>query len=163
MVQTDETELWHKRLGHVHYRNLFRLSKRELIRGLPKLQKVDKICGECQLGKQIRSSHKKVNSNTTSRPLELLHMDLIGPTRTESRGGKKYILVIVDDFTRFTWVSFLKDKSETLDEVKKIIKRIQNEKGSQVYKIRSDHGSEFENSNFEKFCCDQGISHEFPL
>ncbi|MGV8065650.1 hypothetical protein PJP13_29925, partial [Mycobacterium kansasii] len=51
--------------------------------------------------------------------------------------------------------------SETLDEVKKIIKRIQNEKGSQVYRIRSDHGSEFENSNFEKFCCDEGISYEF--
>ncbi|WP_233552525.1 DDE-type integrase/transposase/recombinase, partial [Alcanivorax profundi] len=88
-------------------------------------------------------------------------MDLIGPTRTESRGGKKYILVIVDDHTRFIWVSFLKDKTETLDEVKKVIKRIQNEKGSQVCKIRSDHGSEFENSSFEKFYNNQGISHEF--
>ncbi|MGV7988911.1 DDE-type integrase/transposase/recombinase, partial [Mycobacterium kansasii] len=84
-----------------------------------------------------------------------------GPTRTESRAGKKYILVIVDDYTRFTWVSFLRDKSETLDEVKKIIKRIQTEKCSQVSKIRSDHGSEFENSGFEKFCSDHGISHEF--
>ncbi|MGV7989147.1 DDE-type integrase/transposase/recombinase, partial [Mycobacterium kansasii] len=68
---------------------------------------------------------------------------------------------IVDDYIRFTWVSFLRDKSETLDEVKKIMKRIQIEKGSQVYKIRSDHGSEFENSGFEKFYSDQGISHEF--
>ena len=84
MVHTDETDLWHKRLGHVHYRNLYRLSKQELIRGLPKLQKLDKICGECQIGKQTRNSHKKVNSNTTTRPFELLHMDLIGPTRTES-------------------------------------------------------------------------------
>ncbi|WP_186436413.1 integrase catalytic domain-containing protein, partial [Cobetia crustatorum] len=88
-------------------------------------------------------------------------MDLIGPTRTESRGGKKYILVIVDDFTRFTWVAFLRDKSETLEEVRKVLKRIQTEKGSQISKIRSDHGSEFENSSFEKFCTDQGILHEF--
>ncbi|MGV7959369.1 integrase catalytic domain-containing protein, partial [Mycobacterium kansasii] len=88
-------------------------------------------------------------------------MDLIGPIRTESRGGKKYILVIVDDFTRFTWVTFLRDKSETLDEVRKVLKRIQLEKCSQISKIRSYHGSEFENSSFEKFCSDQGILHEF--
>ena len=161
MVHTDETDLWHKRLGHVHYQNLYRLSKRELIIGLPKLQKLEKICGECQIGKQTRNSHKKVNSNTTTRPLELLHMDLIGPTRTESRGGKKYILVIVDDFTRYTWVAFLRDKSETLEEARKVLKRIQIEKDSQISKIRSDHGSEFENSSFEKFCSDQGILHEF--
>ncbi|MGV7927175.1 DDE-type integrase/transposase/recombinase, partial [Mycobacterium kansasii] len=99
--------------------------------------------------------------NTTTRPLELLHMDLIGPTRTESQGGKKYILVIVDDFTRYTWVAFLRDKSDTLEEARKVLKRIQIEKGSQISKLRSDHGYEFENSSFEKFCTDQGILHEF--
>jgi transposase InsO family protein len=88
-------------------------------------------------------------------------MDLIGPTRTESRGGKKYIMVLVDDFTIFTWVAFLRDKSETIEDVRKVLKRIQTEKGSQISKIRSDHGFEFENSSFEKFCTDHGILHKF--
>ena len=79
--------------------------------GLPKFGKVEKtICDACQIGKQTKSNHHKVNVICTSRCLELLHVDLIGPTRTESLGGKKYIMVIVDDFSRYTWVEFLRKK-----------------------------------------------------
>jgi hypothetical protein len=99
---TDASALWHKRLGHLNYSDLHKLSKRNAILDLPSIDKVDQaICGPCQIGKQTRAAHKKTFGIHTSRNLELLHMDLMGPTRTESLGGKKYILVVVDDFSRF--------------------------------------------------------------
>ena len=88
-------------------------------------------------------------------------MDLVGPTKKESRGGRKYFLVIVDDYSRFTWVAFLREKSDAYAEFKKIVKRIQVEKGRAVARIRSDHGGEFVNAKFEKYCDKYGIHHEF--
>jgi hypothetical protein len=73
----------------------------------------DRVCSACQAGKQIGAHHPVKNVMTTTRPLELLHMDLFGPIAYLSIGGNKYGLVIVDDFSRFTWVFFLHDKSET--------------------------------------------------
>ena len=80
-----------------------KVSKLEAVVGLPKFGKVEKnVYGPCQLGKQTKSSHPKVNVVATSRPLELLHVDLMGPTRTESMGGKRYVMVVVDDFLRYS-------------------------------------------------------------
>ena len=80
-----------------------KISRCDAFVGLPKFGKIDKcICGPCQIGKQIKSKHPFVASVQTSRPLELLHIDLMGPARVQSLGGKKYILVVVDDFTRYT-------------------------------------------------------------
>ncbi|CAL9011462.1 unnamed protein product, partial [Prunus brigantina] len=101
---------------------------------------------------------------TTTRPLELIHMDLIGPIQTISLGGKKYILVVVDDYSRFTWVAFLKDKGETFIHFKSIVNKIQNEKERTVNslsRMRSDHGTEFDNSSFIEYCDELGIRHEF--
>jgi hypothetical protein len=99
----DTGELWHQRLGHLNFHDLVKISKMEAIVDLPKIHQVDKgKCGPCQLEKQTRTSHKKTTGIITSRHLELLHMDLMGPTRTASLGGKRYILVVVDDFSRYT-------------------------------------------------------------
>ncbi|KAL5578483.1 hypothetical protein UlMin_020182 [Ulmus minor] len=78
-----------------------------------------------------------------------------------SLGGKKYIFVCVDDFSRFTWVGFLKEKSEAFDIFKTLIIKIQVEKNDRVVRLRSDHGKEFENTLFDDFCAANGISHEF--
>ena len=92
-----------------------KVSKLEAIEGLPKFGKVEKtICGACQMGKQTKANHHKVNVIATSRCLELFHVDLMGPTRTESLGGKRYIMVIVDDFLRYTWVEFLREKIRSM-------------------------------------------------
>ena len=100
---SEETTLWHQRLGHLNFKDLAKLSRKSLVRHLPSLNKVDNsICKGCQMGKQSKASHKKLTQIGTSRPLELLHMDLAGPTRTESLGGKRYFFVVVDDFSRFT-------------------------------------------------------------
>ena len=112
-ARVDMLELWHQRFGHANFKQVAKVSKLEAVEGLPKFGKVEKsICGACQMGKQTKASHHKVNVIATSRCLELLHVDLIGPTRTKSLGGKRYIMVIVDDFSRYTWVEFLREKSE---------------------------------------------------
>ncbi|KAK0594046.1 hypothetical protein LWI29_032026 [Acer saccharum] len=115
----EQIELWHERLGHMNFRDLRTLGKFNCVRGLPKLgKKANGICGPCQQGKQTKSMHKKGKYLTTKEPLELLHMDLMGPMQTESLGGKRYIFVCVDDFSRFTWTYFLREKSETFDKFK---------------------------------------------
>ena len=88
-------------------------------------------------------------------------MDLMGPTRTESMGGNHYIMVVVDDFSRYSWVEFLREKSEACDKMERQCKRLQNEKGVPIVKVRSDHGKEFENAKFEAFCNEHGIKKEF--
>jgi hypothetical protein len=98
---------------------------------------------------------------TTDRPLELLHMDLFGPIAYISIGGSKYCLVIVDDYSRFTWVFFLQEKSQTQETLKGFLKRAQNEFGLRIKKIRSDNGTEFMNSQIEGFFEEEGIKHEF--
>jgi hypothetical protein len=95
-------------------KNLHKLLKGEHVLGLTNVYfEKDRPCAACQVGKQVGSSHHSKNVMTTSRPLELLHMDLFIPVAYLSIGGSKYGLVVVDDFSRFTWVFFLQDKSET--------------------------------------------------
>ena len=162
MANNDDSWLWHRRLGHASMHILDKVSKNDLVVGLPKLKyEKDKFCNACALGKQTRSSFRSKNIVSTSRPLELLHIDLFGPTRTCSLGGKQYGFVIVDDYSRFSWVIFLANKSETLDVFIPFCKRIQNEKGYSITNIRSDHGTEFENLSFDTFCNENGFCHNF--
>jgi transposase InsO family protein len=98
---------------------------------------------------------------TTDRPLELLHMDLFGPIAYISIGGSKYCLVIVDDYSLFTCVLFLQEKSQTQETLKRFLRRAQNEFGLRIKKIRSDNGSEFKNSQIEGFLEEEGIKHKF--
>ena len=91
-----------------------KLSKHDLVKGLPKLKyERDHICDACMKGKQISISFKPTNEVATFRPLTLLHLDIFGPMRTQSLGEKHYTLIVVDDYSRFTWVIFLASKSET--------------------------------------------------
>ncbi|KAF5462373.1 hypothetical protein F2P56_018390, partial [Juglans regia] len=158
-TKSETTDLWHQRLGHVNHKNLSKIAKKEMVIGLPELGKAETpVCGSCQLGKQVRTAHKNTTAILTERPLELLHIDLMGPSRTESLGGKRYILVMVDDFTRYSWVEFLREKGEAPNVIRTLCKKLQNEQGKAIVRIRSDHGREFENSNLESFCDEEGIS-----
>lgn len=118
-------ELWHQQLGHANYKQVAKVSKLEVVVGLPKFGKVEKnVCGPCQMGKQRKSAHPKVNVVATSGPLELLHVDLMGQTRIESMGGKRYIMAVVDDFSRYSWVEFLREKSEACDKMEMLCKKL---------------------------------------
>ena len=146
-------DLWHQQMGHASYKHLSIVSKHESVLGIPKLSRISNVvCGPCQLGKQTKAKHPSTQTSTISRPLELLHLDLMGSTRTESLGGKRYIIVVVDDFTRYTWVILLRSKSDAPEHIEALCTRLQNEKNLKIDQIRSDHGKEFENSYMESFC-----------
>ena len=141
-----------------------KLSRKDLVRRLPKLKyENNQIYKACQLGKQVRSLFKSKNAIASSRPLEILHTDLFGPSRTVSLRGKTYGLVILDDYTRFTWILFLSHKNNTLSVFSRLYKQISNEKNFTTVKIRSDHRIEFDNQDFEKFCTENGIDHNFSI
>nr|ABF97065.1 retrotransposon protein, putative, Ty1-copia subclass [Oryza sativa Japonica Group] len=162
VAKSDMGWLWHRRLAYVGMRNLHKLLKHDHILGLTNVQfEKDRMCSACQAGKQIGAHHPVKNVMTTTRPLELLHMDLFGPIAYLSIGGNKYGLVIVDDFSRFTWVFFLHDKSETQAIFKKFERRAQNEFDLKIKNIRSDNGKEFKNTCIESFLDEEGIKHEF--
>ncbi|GJX37592.1 putative ribonuclease H-like domain-containing protein [Tanacetum coccineum] len=111
---SDESKLWHRRLGHLNFKTMNKLVKGNLVRGLPsKLFENDQTCVACQKGKQHRASCKSKTENSISLPLHLLHMDLFGPTFVKSLKKKMYCLVVTDDYSRFTWVFFLATKDET--------------------------------------------------
>ena len=161
-IHLPNEDLWHQRMGHASYKYLSIVSKHESILGIPKLNRLSNVvCRPCQLGKQTKAKHSGTQTSTTSRPLELLHLDLMGPNRTETLGGNRYIMVVVDDFTRYTWVTLLRSKSEAPKHIEALCTRLQNEKSLKIDQIRSDHGKEFENSYIGSFCTRLGISQEF--
>jgi hypothetical protein len=162
MAKTNMGWLWHHRLAHVGMKNLHKLLKGEHVLGLTNVYfEKDRPCAACQAGKQVGTNRLGENVMTTSRPLELLHMDLFGLVAYLSIGGSKYGLVIVDDFSCFTWVFFFQDKSETQGTLNRFLRRAQNEFELKVKKIRSDNGSKFKNLQVEEFLEEEGIKHEF--
>ena len=109
------------------------------VRGIPKLSGEPKpICCGCMKGKQTKSSHKKVEEIRTTRPLDFLHMDLRDLMPTQSKGGKRYVLVVVDDFSRYSFMSFLREKSEVIEHLKSLFNIIQGDIGHPIVRIRSD-------------------------
>ncbi|GKA71223.1 retrovirus-related pol polyprotein from transposon TNT 1-94, partial [Tanacetum coccineum] len=117
--------LWHRRLSHINFDTLNQLAKQRLVRGLPKLKfEKDHLCSACSLGKSKKYSHKPKADDTNQEKLNLLHMDLCGPMRVESINRKKYILVVVDDYSRFMWVKFLRSKDKTPKVIIKCLKQI---------------------------------------
>jgi transposase InsO family protein len=119
------------------------------------------ICSVCQAGKQVGAHHPHKNIMMTERPLELLHMYLFDPIAYISIDESKYCLVIVDDYSHFTWVFFLQEKSQTQETLKRFLRWAQNEFGLRIKKIRSDNGTDFKNSQIEGFLEEEGIKHEF--
>nr|GEY50132.1 retrovirus-related Pol polyprotein from transposon TNT 1-94 [Tanacetum cinerariifolium] len=112
--------------------------------------------------KQAHASHKAKNIVSTTRCLELLHIDLFGPSALRSYGGNRYTLVIVDDYSRYTWTRFLKDKTKAFDQFEISSKKIQNQLGCTIVLIRTNHSMEFDNEvQFGEFCNANGITHKF--
>ncbi|GKA33412.1 putative ribonuclease H-like domain-containing protein [Tanacetum coccineum] len=158
----DESNKWHRRLGHVNFKNLNKLVKGNLVRGLPsKIFQNDHTCVACQKGKQHKASCKAKTVSSISQPLQLLHMDLFGPTSVRSLNHKTYCLVITDDFSRFSWVFFLRTKDETSGILKDFIRQIENQLNQKVKTIRCDNGTEFKNRDFIEFCGSKGIKREY--
>ncbi|GJQ97541.1 putative ribonuclease H-like domain-containing protein [Tanacetum coccineum] len=161
---SDESKLWHRRLGHLNFKTMNKLVKGNLVRGLPsKLFENDQTCVACQKGKQHRASCKSKTENSISLPLHLLHMDLFGLTFVKSLMKKMYCLVVIDDYSRFTWVFFLATKDETSGILKSFITGIENLVDHKVKVIRCDNGTEFKNREMNQFCEMKGILRQFSV
>ncbi|GJS99316.1 putative ribonuclease H-like domain-containing protein [Tanacetum coccineum] len=159
---SDESKLWHRRLGHINFKNLNKLVKGNLVRGLPsKVFRNDHTCVACQKGKQHKASCKAKLERTITEPLHTLHMDLFGPTSVKSINHASYCLVITDDCTRFSWVFFLATKDETSGILQNFIRQIENQLNHRVKIIRSDNGTEFKNRDMLEFYRNKGIKQEY--
>ncbi|GJS13769.1 retrovirus-related pol polyprotein from transposon TNT 1-94 [Tanacetum coccineum] len=129
----NKSWLWHHRLNHLNFGTINDLARKDLVRGLPRLKfEKDHLCSACQLGKSKKYTHKPKSENTIMEVLHALHMDLCGPMRVQSINRKKYILVIVDDYSRFNWVKY----------------------------IRTDNGTEFVNQVLTEFYENASIFHQ---
>ncbi|KAJ9565079.1 hypothetical protein OSB04_001045 [Centaurea solstitialis] len=161
-ASSDTNWLWHKRLSHLNFKTLNQLCINNLVVGLPDFRytKVS-LCSACEKGKQTRASFKSKQISSISSPLQLLHMDLFGPVNVQSIAGKKYTLVIVDEYSRYTWVFFLRSKSDAPEEIILFVRKMERLNNLTVRSIRSDHGTEFKNSTLKTFFDQKGISQNF--
>jgi transposase InsO family protein len=119
------------------------------------------VCAPCRRGKMIAASYSLVNTVMTEHPGQFLHMDIVGPSRLRSMGGKWYVLVIVDDYSHYSWVFFLKSKDEVFEHFRSLILRLNNEHPNYLKAIHSDNGTEFRNASFDEFCLEHGIDQQF--
>nr|GEV07102.1 putative ribonuclease H-like domain-containing protein [Tanacetum cinerariifolium] len=149
----NESNLWHRRLGHINFKTMNKLVKGNLVRGLPtKVFENDNTCVACKKGKQHRASCKTKPVSSVDQPLYRLHINLFGPTFVKSRNKKSYCLVVTNDYSRFTWVFFLATKDETSPILKTFITGLENQLSLKVKVNRSDNRTEFMNNDLNQFC-----------
>ncbi|GJR76837.1 retrovirus-related pol polyprotein from transposon TNT 1-94 [Tanacetum coccineum] len=154
---SSQAWLWHRRLSHLNFDTINLLSKNNIVNGLPKLKFVkDHLCSSCELGKAKRKSFHTKTTPSSKRRLQLLHMDLCGPMRVESINGKKYVLVIVDDYSRYTWTHFLRSKDETPGVLIDFLTLVQRGLHAQVTTVRTDKGTEFLNKTLHAYFAKEG-------
>nr|GEV23154.1 retrovirus-related Pol polyprotein from transposon TNT 1-94 [Tanacetum cinerariifolium] len=153
--------LWHRRLSHLNLDYINLLLKKDIVIGLPKLKYVkDQLCSSCELSKAKRRSFKSKAVLCSKGRLNLLHIDLCGPMRVANVNGKKYILVIVDDYSRYTWTLFLCLKDETPEVLKEFLMMIQRNLQASMITVRTDKGTEFLNKTLNAFFKEEGIEHQ---
>ncbi|MCO5560599.1 hypothetical protein L7F22_014215 [Adiantum nelumboides] len=159
-ITGDVGVLWHYRYGHLHADAFQRAFTQQLVDGMPDVRHPDGRCVPCIRGKQHREAFPKKASRRAAQALELVHTDLCGPMSVDSLGGSKYFMLIVDDYSRFTWVYFLTHKSEAISTFICWKAHVEKESGNQVKPVRSDHGLEFTSHQFVDYCASFGIRRE---
>nr|GEZ18176.1 retrovirus-related Pol polyprotein from transposon TNT 1-94 [Tanacetum cinerariifolium] len=153
--------LWHQRLSYLNFDTINDLAKNDIVSGLPKFKYAkEHLCPSCEQGKIKRASHPPKQVPNSKQRLHLLHMDLCGPMRVASINGKWYVLVIVDDYSRYTWVHFLITKDETPEVIKNFLKKIYVRLQVPVIIVRTDNRTEFKNQVLKEYFDSVGITHE---
>ncbi|KAD0241433.1 hypothetical protein E3N88_44569 [Mikania micrantha] len=159
-----ESNLWHRRLGHVNLKNMNQLVKHGLVRGLPmKDFSCDENCTACLKGKQHKVSFPSIGDPKSTTCLQMLHMDLFGPVKVMSMAKKKYCLVIVDDYSRFVWTFFLHSKDEVAKSIINFVLYVEKQYSLPVKCVRSDNGTEFRNHILDEFYLSKGIKRQYSI
>nr|GEV65574.1 retrovirus-related Pol polyprotein from transposon TNT 1-94 [Tanacetum cinerariifolium] len=162
---SSQAWLWHHRLSHLNFDTINLLLKNDIVNdivvGLPKLKFFkEHLCSSCELGKAKRKSFYTKLNPSSKRPLQLLHMDLCGPMRVASINGKRYVLVIIDDYSRYTWTHFLRSKDETLKVFIDFLRLVQRGLQAQVEVVRTNKGTELLNQTLHAYFAIEGIQHQ---
>ncbi|KAK9077208.1 hypothetical protein SSX86_005544 [Deinandra increscens subsp. villosa] len=151
------TQIWHRRLGHVNHKFIRTMQYKHMVNGLPLVAEQSRICDVCKLGKQQREPIPRKSVWRASEKLQLIHTDLCGPISPASSSNKRYILMFIDDYSRKGWIHFLTNKSECFEIFKKFKVAVETETGLKIKGLRSDRGGEFTSNMFNEFCENQGI------
>ncbi|RVW83943.1 Retrovirus-related Pol polyprotein from transposon RE1 [Vitis vinifera] len=164
MEDVEEAWLWHRRFGHLNFNSLKMLCQRKMVQGLPNtIEEKNEVCDGCALGKHHRQSFPKGVAWRAKKVLELIHTDICGPMSTPSQGNNKYFVLFIDDFTRMTWVFFMKQKSEVFSIFKKFKSFVEKQSGCYIKTLRSDRGMECTSSQFGNFCEDEGVERQLTI
>nr|GEV76247.1 hypothetical protein [Tanacetum cinerariifolium] len=157
----SDLELWHQRLSHLNFDTINDLARNDLVTGLPKFKyHKEHLCTSCEQGKSKWASYPPKPVPNSRQRLHLLNMDLCGPIRIASINGKRYILVIVDDYSRYTWVIFLRSKDKAPEEIKTFLKKITVLLQAPVIIVRADNGTKFKNQVLLEYFNSVSISHQ---
>ncbi|GJW68800.1 zinc finger, CCHC-type containing protein [Tanacetum coccineum] len=156
----EETWLWHARLGHLNFESLRSMAQRDLVQGIPTIKHTTQVCDVCLIGKHSRAPFPKKAKARSTSPLDLVYGDLCGPITPPTPSGKKYIFLLVDDYSRYMWVYFLTMKDQAFDTFKEYKKSTENELRTTLKMLRTDRGGEFTSNEFTQYCKENGIARQ---
>lgn len=162
-VQVDDSWLWHRRFGHLNTHALKLLYQKRMVRDLPCIKENEEACEGCLMGKQHRLPFSTGKTWRAKGLLELIHTDVCGPMRTPSLTNNRYFILFIDDFSRMTWVYFIKEKSEVFGVFKRFKALVEKQSGKHIKALRSDRGKEYNSHEFDKFCEDEGIERQLTV
>ena len=154
---TSDSRRWHARLGHINVDTMKSMIQRELVTGIPQFEIEKRVCGSCLMGKQTRQTFPQSTSYRATKILELIHGDLCGPISPSTSAGNRYVLVLIDDHSRYMWTSLLKEKGETFNKFKAFKSLVEKETGTHIQSFRTDRGGEFVSHEFNHFCNESGV------
>ena len=149
--KNETADLWHARLGHVSYHKLKIMMKKAMLKDLPQLDvREDVICAGCQYGKAHQLPYVE-SKFRAKEPLELVHSDVFGRVKQASISGMRYMVTFIDDYSRYVWVDFMKQKSETLSKFKEFREKVESEFGKRIRCLRTDNGGEYTSDEFSDY------------
>jgi hypothetical protein len=158
LTHADESSrIWHERFGNLNFRYMKQLSKQGMVDGLPEIHFSKAICEGCVLGKHPKDKFNKGKTQKVSFPLDLIHSDIMGPFPHPSISKARYVLIFVDDLSHFTWIVFLRKKSEVFQHLKDLKALIETQLGKKIKVLRTDKGGEYVNIEIQKLCHEVGI------
>jgi hypothetical protein len=160
----DESWLWHRRLGHLNFDHIAKLNNEGVVKYRPKISKPNNsICDSYQMGKLTHAQFKLKSFTYSEKLLQVVHMDLCGPSRKEGTGREHYFILVIDDFSRRTWVSFLREKYDAFEKFKMFKALVENQTGIKLKAIHSEKGGEFLSKYFKELCDRHGIKREYTI
>ncbi|KAK2992531.1 hypothetical protein RJ640_002425 [Escallonia rubra] len=159
----EDSWLWHRRFGHINFKNLKLLHKENMVQGLPTIEEKHEVCEGCAFGKHHRQSFQKGVAWRAKEKLELVHTDVCGPMQTLSNTENMYFILFIDDYTRMTWVYFIRQKSEVFGVFRKFKCLVEKQSGCLIKVLRSDRGNEYTSNEFHKFCEDEGVERQLTV